>query len=332
MSVDAAAERVAEAWRRRHGEALTVHAAEALSAGAASTSIALDVEAGGERRQLVLQLAGAGAAEEFPGALDKATQARVQALAAERGVPTPAVLLTLDADDGQGAGFVTARVDGETLGGRIVHGSAFAQARQHLAAQCAGALARVHALDPGAFDFLPRLDARAQLAELARLHRAFGEALPAFEAAIAWLERETPEPQEPRLVHGDFRTGNFLVDADGLSAVLDWELAHLGDPAEDIGWLCMRSWRFGRDDLPAGGFAARDDFLARYAALGGARVEPERVRYWELLAALKWGVVCQSFGWQYVRGHTMALEPAMIGRRVAETELHIIDLLEGRGD
>lgn len=158
-----------------------------------------------------------------------------------------------------------------------------------------------------------------------------GEALPAFEAAIVWLGARLPEAAPPRLVHGDFRNGNFLVGPEaGLTGVLDWELAHRGDPAEDIGWLCMRSWRFGADARQAGGFASRADFLADYRAAGSEAMPDARLRFWEAVAALKWGVICQSFAWQHLRGEAPGLEPALIGRRVSEVELHLLDLMEGR--
>ena len=93
---------------------------------------------------------------------------------------------------------------------------------------------------------------------------------PAVELGLRWLRANAPEPAEPRLVHGDFRLGNFIVDEDGLAAVIDWELAHLGDPAEDIGWLCIRSWRFGNDELPVAGVGTSTTSSTAYEAAGGA--------------------------------------------------------------
>jgi aminoglycoside phosphotransferase (APT) family kinase protein len=331
VSDEALADKLASAWQRHRGEIAKITGLKRLSAGAASASYAFTAVTDRAEQPAVLQLAGAGDAQGFIGALDKTVQARVQQRAQAAGVPTPEVLLMLDAEDGLGAGFVSARVDGETLGGRIAHSRKFAPARERLGKQVAGALARIHALPAEDFADLPALGAAEQLAELARLHRSFGEALPVFEAAIAWLGARLPEPAPPRLVHGDFRNGNFLVDPEaGLIGVLDWELAHRGDPAEDIGWLCMRSWRFGADGRQTGGFATRSDFLTAYRAAGGAAFAAEQLRFWEALAALKWGAICQSFAWQHLRGKAPGLEPALIGRRVSEVELHLLDLMDGR--
>src|SRR5207344_1274049 len=117
-------------------------------------------------------------------------------------------------------------------------------------------------------------------AELDRI----GEPLPAVEVGLRWLRLNRPSPVErPALVHGDFRLGNLIVDDDGLAAVIDWELCHAGDPAEDIGWLCIRSWRFGNDDRPVAGLGAPAELLDAYAAAGGRPLEPERLRWWEAL-------------------------------------------------
>ena len=77
-------------------------------------------------------------------------------------------------------------------------------------------------------------------------------------------------------MHGDFRHGNLIIGPDGVRAVLDWELAHLGDPMEDLGWICVNSWRFGEIDKPVGGFGTREELFAGYEA-AGRRVDPERV-------------------------------------------------------
>ena len=91
-----------------------------------------------------------------------------------------------------------------------------------------------------------------------------------FELALQWLKRHRPpEPARLSLVHGDFRNGNLMVDDDGLRAVLDWEMAHLGDPMEDLGWICVNSWRFGRHELPVGGFGTREQLFAGYVEAGG---------------------------------------------------------------
>jgi aminoglycoside phosphotransferase (APT) family kinase protein len=205
-----------------------------------------------------------------------------------------------------------------------------AAARQGLARQCGAALAALHRVD---FDNLPRLrrgTPRAELAHFEAIHRGHGTARPVFELALRWLAQRVPgDPPAPCLVHGDFRNGNLVVDAEGLAAVLDWELAHLGDPMEDLGWLCVNSWRFGRIDLPAGGFGAREDLFAGYASAGG-KVDPGRVHWWEVMGTLKWGIMCESMAHAWLCGAEHNVELAAIGRRASETEIDLLRLIAPR--
>jgi len=100
-----------------------------------------------------------------------------------------------------------------------------------------------------------------------------GEPHPAFELALRWLAIYRPEPVASAVLHGDFRLDNLMVDETGLVAVLDWELAHVGDPVQDLAWLCVRSWRFG-SPLPAAGLGTREQLVEAYTAAGGARSTP----------------------------------------------------------
>ncbi len=314
-----------EQWQRQYGAAPQIEQLRALSAGASAQTFSFEIE--GQR--YIAQLFGGG--EQFPGALDKPEQARIQKAAGEAGVPTPQVVLSWETQPDLVAGFVSRFVEGETLGKRIVSDARYAAARAALPAQCAQALAAIHRLDTKPLDFLPLRDAQSQINDLAQIHRGFGEALPVFELALAWLGAHHPKQHAARVVHGDFRTGNLLVDEQGLTGVLDWELAHLGDPLEDLGWLCVRSWRFGRDELAAGGFAERAAFYREYEAASGIAVDAQVVRFWETLGTLKWGVICQWFAHRRLSGAVKTLEPAVIGRRVSETELQLLDLIEGKG-
>jgi len=132
-------------------------------------------------------------------------------------------------------------------------------------------------------------------------------------------------------VHGDFRHGNFIIDPDGVRAVLDWELAHIGDPMEDLGWICVNSWRFGEIDKPVGGLGSREELFAGYEA-AGRRVDPARVMFWEVVGTLRWGVICCSMMQRFRSGPEHSLERAMIGRRSSETEIDLLRLLAPRGN
>jgi aminoglycoside phosphotransferase (APT) family kinase protein len=171
---------------------------------------------------------------------------------------------------------------------------------------------------------------REQIEQQRALLDAFEEAHPALELGIRWLDRNAPaDDTPPALVHGDFRNGNFIVGPDGIRAVLDWELAHVGDPIEDLGWLCVKSWRFGNADCVVGGFGAVDELLAAYAGAGGAAVDEEALRFWVVLGTVKWGVICAGQALAFVNGILRNVEMAALGRRVAEMEWDLLDLLDG---
>ena len=93
------------------------------------------------------------------------------------------------------------------------------------------------------------------------------------------------------VVHGDFRNGNLIIGPDGVRAVLDWELAHLGDPMEDLGWLCVKAWRFG-SALPVGGFGAVERPGRRLRGGVGPTVDRDVLHWWEVLGTLRWGIIC----------------------------------------
>jgi aminoglycoside phosphotransferase (APT) family kinase protein len=151
-----------------------------------------------------------------------------------------------------------------------------------------------------------------------------------FELALRWLRGHDPGPPDRlTLVHGDFRHGNLIIGPDGLRAVLDWELAHLGDAMEDLGWICVNSWRFGEIDKPVGGFGSREELFAGYQAAGG-RVDPDRVKFWEVMGTLRWGVMCCGMMQRFREGPDHSMERAMIGRRASETEIDLLRLLAPR--
>lgn len=233
------------------------------------------------------------------------------------------------AGDGIGEAYVMARVEGETLGRRIVRDAAFAAVRPRLAGQCGGVLAAIHATPPPTDAALSTSDAAGELERYEAIYRTSGAERPVLELAFRWLRDRLPPPVPPRLLHGDFRNGNIMFQADaGVAAVLDWELTHLGDPAEDLGWLCTASWRFGGHDKPVGGFGDYAALLEGYAAAGGGEIDLDRVRFWEALGSLKWGVMCLLMYLSYANGTDRSVERPMIGRRVSETEIDLLNLLE----
>jgi aminoglycoside phosphotransferase (APT) family kinase protein len=248
--------------------------------------------------------------------------------AGECGVPTASVRYILEPPDGLGRGFISTRIEGETLARRILRDAAFADLRPRLAFQCGTILARIHAVP---LNTLPRLRTRwaaEQLDELYESYRSFGGGSPVYEAAFRWLRDRLPEmPDAPRLLHGDFRNGNLIVGPEGVRAVLDWELAHIGDPAQDLGWLTVNSWRYGVIDKAVGGFGTVEQLLEGYRAEGGESIDAGRVLYWRTFGSLRWGLLCRAMARPPAAGMPIAVERAMIGRRFSETEIDLLDIL-----
>jgi aminoglycoside phosphotransferase (APT) family kinase protein len=113
-----------------------------------------------------------------------------------------------------------------------------------------------------------------------------------------------------------------------VTAILDWEGAHLGDPIEDLGWVCVKSWRFGSVDKPAGGFGSREDLWAAYRRAGGVEIDPARAHWWEMFGTVRWGVICLTQAWRHLSGSVKSMELASIGRRAVETEVDLLQLLK----
>jgi aminoglycoside phosphotransferase (APT) family kinase protein len=272
---------------------------------------------------------GYGAAPSRAAGLD--AEAKLMRLAFEAGVPSPKVLHVLQPWDGLGTGFIMARVEGETIARKILRDAQFAHARPLLARQLGQIAAGIHGLDVAQLPELRRMTAAKEIFELERDYRGFDWPRPVFELALRWLRDHDPGPSgQTTLVHGDFRHGNLIIGPDGVRAVLDWELAHLGDPMEDLGWICVNSWRFGEIDKPVGGFGTREDLFAGYEA-AGRRADPDRVKFWEVMGTLRWGVMCCGMMQRFRTGPDHSMERAMIGRRSSETEIDLLRLLAPRG-
>jgi len=239
--------------------------------------------------------------------------------AAAAGVPVPDLIDAGDDPEILGSAFlVTAHVEGETIPRKILRDPEFAHARPKLARQCGEILARLHTVDPAA---VPGLEETDQLAQFRAVLDGVGHAHPAFELAFRWLESHRPSSTGRAIVHGDFRNGNLIVGPDGVRAVLDWELAHVGDPLEDLGWLCVKAWRFGVD-RPVGGFGTYEDLVAGYGV-----VDVDDLRWWEVLGNLKWGIMCIVQTSAHTSGAVRSVELAAIGRRVCEVEWDLLEMM-----
>jgi aminoglycoside phosphotransferase (APT) family kinase protein len=251
-------------------------------------------------------------------------EASAMAAAGAAGVPVPGVLTASDDGAVLGSAFmIMDRVEGETIPRRILRDDDLAPARARFARDCGRILGVLHGVDLTA---LPGLEADDPLERYRAILDQLGAPSPTFEWAFRHLAASRPDPSPVGLVHGDFRLGNLMVGPDGVRAVLDWELVHLGDPLEDLGWLCTRAWRFG-SPAPVGGVGEYDDLLAGYAQATGRVVSLDTLRWWETLGSLKWGIMCLMQASFHLSGARASVELAAIGRRVAENEWDLLELL-----
>ena len=299
--------------------------------GGSNRTVLFDLVEGSARRRLASrQETSGGEANPF---LAPADQFRIMQVAFAHGLPVPEPVFAFDAADAMGEGFVTAFVAGETMPKRILQEPALAAARAALVPQFGALLARLHGIDLGEAGFLERYpDSRDPITAYRDRLDVYGEPHPAIELGLRWLERHRAPAPRRALLHGDFRVGNLIVGADGIQAVLDWECAHIGSPAEDIGWLCTRSWRFGQVDRPAGGLGSREAVLAAYRAAGGDAVEPDEVRYWEIFGLVRWAIlnVWQAHG--HVAGSRRSPAFAACGRNTSLIEYDLMLTLAGHYD
>jgi aminoglycoside phosphotransferase (APT) family kinase protein len=324
-------EKLASSVGRWYSGATGVIAAEKLSGGASQETWRFDIVHPEGNVGAILRRApkGYGAAPSRAAGLK--AEARLMQLAFEAGVPSPRVLHVLTPEDDLGTGFIMQRVEGETIARKILREEEFSHARPKLARQLGVVLAAIHGLPQMQLPPLRRMTAAKELDEFERDYRSLNWPKPVFELALRWLRHHDPGPStQVTLVHGDFRNGNLIIGSDGVRAVLDWELAHLGDPMEDLGWVCVNSWRFGEIDKPVGGFGSREEMFAGYEA-AGRRVDAERVMFWEVMGTLRWGLMCCGMMQRFREGPDHSMERAMIGRRASETELDLLRLLAPRG-
>jgi aminoglycoside phosphotransferase (APT) family kinase protein len=292
-----------------------------LSGGASRVTSSFDlVDPDGGRRSLVIQQdRGDGATQNG----SVSAEAELLEAAHRGGVPVPEVVASGTGDSLGARWLVVTRVEGETIPRKILRDPEWAEARRRLTAQCGQALAAIHAIEP---DSVPGLSVTDPLADPRPLLDALGEVRPALELGARWLDAHRPARRPARTVHGDFRLGNLMVGPDGLRAVLDWELAHVGDPVEDIGWLCAPAWRFGGASR-VGGFGELDVLLEAYEKAGGRAVDPAEVVWWEAYGTMKWAVVCGLQASAHLSGRTRSVELAAIGRRICESEWDLLALM-----
>jgi aminoglycoside phosphotransferase (APT) family kinase protein len=270
-----------------------------------------------DERRLVLR-------KDTPGSVGGPGLAREASLlrnAATVGVPVPEVVAFGDGSDAMGAPYIVMNhIDGETIARRILRDDEYASARPLMARQCGEILANIHRMPLDSADGLADDD---PLERYANVYKLFGQPHPTFDLALKFLRERRPATTRRTIVHGDFRNGNLIVGPEGVRAVIDWELTHIGDPIEDLGWLCANAWRFG-GAFPVGGFGTYDDLVAGYESVAGETVDRDALNWWEAAANLSWGVICIAQANTHRSGAARSVELAAIGRRVCETEWDLL--------
>ena len=293
----------------------SIHELHRLSGGASRETWRFEADG----RPLILQRQRAGDDR------DMLIEAGVVRAAAAGGAPVPALLEARRRDDGM-AFMVLEAIEGETIARKIQRDPEFADARETLVSDFGSALAKIHSLDPDSASGLVETD---QIDYYTGLLDDLGQPHPVLEVVRNWLLESRPSSARLCIVHGDFRLGNMIVGPEGLRAVIDWELAHLGDPMEDLGWLCVRAWRFG-GSAPVAGLGEYRQLFEAYEEAGGRAVDPEVVHWWEVLGTWKWAIMCIIQASVHLSGAARSHELAAIGRRVCENEYDLLAALEGR--
>ncbi len=328
-----------------------VEAVEKLSGGASRETWSFDwLDDAGNVTGLILRRdpgdTGSSGEEGWRGgkttySLDRSTEAKLQRVVYEAGGLVARVHFALPEDHRLGGCYIMDRIEGETLAPRILRDESFTDARKTMAYQCGEILAKFHGINPATLPgAMVQVSARRLIAQQREMmdgisdyyhhETALGrpEYHPAFELTLRWLEQHCPKDATAGLVHGDFRNGNFVVGPEGIRAVLDWEIAHIGDGMEDLGWVCVRAWRFGQHQNPVGGFGQWEDLFAGYEDAGGRKVDPNVVHFWEVLGSLKWGIGCMFQAYKPISGLVDSFEHLAIGRRACENEIDLLTLID----
>jgi aminoglycoside phosphotransferase (APT) family kinase protein len=284
-----------------------------LPGGASKEAWAVDVDG----QELLVRRAAGGVIHR--GTLSLEHEFEVLRAAHEAGVKVPQPIAYYP-DLGGREAFAMERVHGETIGRRIVRNPP-----SQLPLQMGEELARIHAIPRERLAFLQATDPvqrmRAELDSVDEPH-------PAIELGLTWVAERLRHDAELVVTHGDWRIGNLVVDDDGLVAVLDWEFAHLADPAEDVAWPLVRAWRFGADDLRLGGVGEVEPYLERYNERTGRALTLEELYVWEVFGNVKWAVGCLTQARRHLNGVDRSVELAVLGRFAAEMEYELLHLIE----
>ncbi|QEN12947.1 phosphotransferase [Mycolicibacterium sp. ELW1] len=298
-----------------------------LTGGASRETWAFTASQGDLHREMILRRDPPAA----PDGARMALEAAVSTAAGAAEIPVPRIYDCSSANtSGAGLGssyIIMERISGESLPRRLLRDDTFREIRKALPYELGRLLARLHQISGSQFTALPSED---PLEALFLQYTATGSAVPILELAFQWLRGNRVTDCRKALVHGDFRNGNLIINERGVAGVIDWELAHEGDPMEDLGWLCTKTWRFGSPE-PVGGFGPREALFEGYFDECGVRPDPAAVRWWEVYGTLRWAVMCRVQAFRHLSGQEFSVELLAIGRRLAECEHDLFDELLASG-
>lgn len=327
-------ERLAAYLSEQAGMPTTIHDPKPLSGGASRDTWLFTAHTAQGSEQLVIRRDLP--TQMFEEALTRAQEYALMDTAYRHGVQVARMLWCCTDVTVLGSPFfIMEYVPGISIGTKVVQAPELAHARTLLPNQLAQQLARIHAMPYDTLEFLPRPPdstgaAAATVQQMLSLLDTLGIHNPVWEWTLRWAQQHLPPQPRTTFIHGDFRLGNMLVDENGLRAVIDWEFGHVGDPNEELGYICMRDWRFGNVGQHFAGISDRETFLCAYEAHSGVTVERASVDWWELMGNIRWGIICISQANRHLSGVEPSVELASLGRRSAEMQREALRLIEQR--
>ncbi|MDC3108644.1 phosphotransferase family protein [SAR86 cluster bacterium] len=263
-------------------------------------------------------------------AIPKNMEAKIQKIVKEYGAPVPEIIMEFSEGAEIGEGYVMQSVGGETIPRKILRDDSYKNIRNKLPYEIGKSLAQIHKTRLEKLQDLEKITFSESLEKLFIIYESFDQPQPVFDLAFKWLENQKILDYEEVLVHGDYRFGNFIISEKKLESIIDWELAHIGNPMEDLGWLCVRSWRFGNVNKRAAGLGDVDELIAGYEANSKIKIDKSQLDMWQLYGSLKWGIICMVQTFAHLSGAVKSLEKAAIGRRVSETEFDLMNMIKNQ--
>ena len=261
-------------------------------------------------------------------AIPKILEAKIQKVVKKNGAPVPAIIFEFSEGEEIGEGYVMEAISGETIPRKILRDEKFTTAREKLPFEIGKSLAKIHQTQLDDLKALDQVTFTDSLEKLFQVYLSFNQPQPVFDLAFKWLEAQELTDYGNVLVHGDFRFGNFIISEENLESIIDWELAHIGNPMEDLGWLCVRSWRFGNVEKRVGGLGDTKDLIAGYESNSDIKIDELQLDIWQLYGSLRWGVICMMQTFAHLSGMVNSVEKAAIGRRVSETEFDLMNMIK----